>query len=419
MTMPPAYGATDLSTAAVEGCQGGSPLAGPGGCGKKNAGIDSRTFCSEGLPLGHGDVHSLRRTFATELTVTGADPKSVRVGANRSGTATVKAAFIEATGAPDVIRYGDLPRPTPRDGEVLVRVAAVAVNPIDTYIRSGVVAMSLPKPFVIGCDLAGTVEALGPGAKRFKAGDRVWGSNQGLLGRQGTFAEYACVLEDWLYPTPAGVSDSDAAAVALTGITAHLGLFRCAATQPGDVVFVNGGTGGVGSMVVQMARAVGAHVVTTVGSAEKAEQCRRWGAECVINYKTDDVPAAVRDFTKGRGVNVWYETQREPDFLKTVPLMARRGRIVVMAGRQAQPLFPVGPFYVNDLSLFGFAMFNATPQEQRRCADDINRWLSEKKLHPLIGRTLPLAEAAAAHRLQEENTLGKSGTLSGKIVLTP
>jgi NADPH2:quinone reductase len=331
----------------------------------------------------------------------------------------MKAAFIESPGPPEAIRYGDLPRPVPKQGEALIRVAAVAVNPIDTYIRCGAVSMSLPKPFVIGCDLAGTVEAVGPGAKRFKAGDRVWGSNQGLLGRQGTFAEYACVLEDWLYPTPAGVSDRDAAAVALTGITAHIGLFRCAGTRAGDVVFVNGGTGGVGSMVVQMARAVGARVVTTVGSAEKAAQCRQWGADRVINYKTEDVPAAVRDFTGERGVDVWYETQREPDFQKTVPLLARRGRMIVMAGRQAQPAFPVGPFYVNDLSLFGFAMFNATPDEQRRAADDINRWLAEKKLHALVGRTLPLSEAAAAHRLQEENTLQKAGTLAGKIVLTP
>jgi NADPH2:quinone reductase len=331
----------------------------------------------------------------------------------------MKAAYIESTGAPDVIRYGDLPRPAPKEGEVLVRVGAVAVNPIDTYIRSGAVAMPLPKPFIIGCDLAGTVEAVGPGAKRFKPGDRVWGSNQGLFGRQGTFAEYACVLEDWLYPTPAGVPDRDAAAVALTGIAAHLGLFRCAGTKAGDTVFVNGGTGGVGSMVAQMAKAVGARVVTTVGAAEKAEQCRKWGADHVINYKTEDVPAAVRAATQGRGVDVWYETQREPDFQKTVPLLARRGRMIVMAGRQAQPVFPVGPFYVNDLSLFGFAMFNATPQEQRRCADDINRWLAEKKLHALIGRTLPLSEATAAHRLQEENTLQKAGTLAGKIVLTP
>jgi NADPH2:quinone reductase len=331
----------------------------------------------------------------------------------------MKAAYYESTGAPEVIQYGDLPTPVPKEGEVLVRVAAAALNPIDTYIRAGVVAMPLPKPFIPGCDLAGTVSAVGPGVKSLKVGDRVWGSNQGLLGRQGTFAEYACVLEDWLYPTPPGVSDETTAAVALVGITAHLGLFRCAHTQAGDIVFVNGGAGGVGSMVVQMAKAVGARVITTVGSAEKADLCKRWGADLVLNYKSDDVPAGVQSFTKDRGVNVWYETQREPDFLRTVPLMAMRGRIVIMAGRQAQPQFPVGPFYTRDMSVFGFAMFNATPQEQRRAAEDINRWLAEDKLHVTIGRRFRFSEAAAAHRLQEENTLNKKGTLTGKIVLIP
>ncbi len=331
----------------------------------------------------------------------------------------MKAAFIEMTGSPEVIHYGDLPQPRPSPGEVLVRVAAVALNPIDTYIRAGIVAMPLPKPFIVGCDLAGTVEALGPQVKRFKIGDRVWGSNQGLLGRQGTFAEYAAVNEDWLYPTPTGVADKDAAAAALVGITAHLGLFRCAALKAGETVFVNGGTGGVGSMVVQMAKAVGARAITTVGSAEKAELCRGWGAAHVLNYKTDDVPASIQEATGGQGVQVWYETQREPDFERTLPLLARRGRMIVMAGRQAKPAFPVGPFYVKDLSLFGFAMFNATPDEQRRCADDMNRWLAEKKLHVPIGRTFSLAEAAAAHHLLEENTLHKAGTLIGKIVLVP
>ena len=331
----------------------------------------------------------------------------------------MKAAYIETTGAPDIIRYGDLPKPTPRPGEVLVRVGAVAVNPIDTYIRAGMVAMPLPKPYVIGCDLAGTVEAVGQGGGRFRPTERVWGSNQGLLGRQGTFAEYATVAEEWLYPTPANVPDTIAAAAALVGITAHLGLFRCAGLQAGETVFVNGGTGGVGSMVVQMARTVGAKVITTVGSAEKADLCRRWGADCVLNYKTDDVPARVRTFTHDKGVNVWYETLREPDFQRTVPLMAMRGRIILMAGRQAQPIFPVGPFYTRDLSLHGFAMFNAGAQEQRRASEDINRWLAEKKLEAPIGRTFRLSEAAAAHRLQEENTLQKAGSLVGKIVLTP
>jgi NADPH2:quinone reductase len=331
----------------------------------------------------------------------------------------MRAAFYETTGGPDVIRIGDLPRPIPQQGQVLVRVGAATLNPIDTYIRSGAVNMALPKPFIPGCDLAGTVEMVGAGVRRIKPGDRVWGSNQGLLGRQGTFAEYACVQEEWLYPTPTGVPDTEAAAAALVGITAHLGLFRCARLQPGETVFVNGGTGGVGSMVVQMAKAVAAKVITTVGSAEKATLCRSWGTDLVLNYRTDDIPAAVRQFTNQQGVSVWYETQREPDLLRTVDLMARRGRIVLMAGRQAQPVFPVGPFYTKDLSLLGFAMFNATPEEQRLCAEDINRWLADKKLRVPIGRTFRLAEAAAAHRLQEENTIGKAGTLAGKIVVVP
>lgn len=331
----------------------------------------------------------------------------------------MKAAFLENTGTPDVLRYGELPTPAPKEGEVLVKVGASAVNPIDLYIRAGTVAMQLPKPFVPGCDLAGTVEKVGPGAKRFNVGDRVWGSNQGLLGRQGTAAEYAAVHEDWLYAIPPGVTDKEAAAVALVGITAHLGLFQFCRLQAGETAFVNGGTGGVGAMVVQMAKAVGAKVVTTVGSADKAELCKSWGADYVLNYKTDDIGARVKEFTGGKGLNVWYETQREPDLVRTVDLMAPRGRIVVMAGRQAQPIFPVGPFYVKLLSLHGFAMFNCTASEQRRCAEDINRWLAGGKLKPLVGKIFPLSETAAAHRYLEENTLGKAGTLSGKVVITP
>lgn len=331
----------------------------------------------------------------------------------------MKAAYFETTGAPDVLRVGDLPQPTPKESEVLIKVAAAALNPIDTYIRAGVVAMPLPKPFITGTDVAGTVSAVGPGVKRFKTGDRVWGSNHGLLGRQGACAEYVCASEEWFYPTPFGIPDQDAAAVALVAITAHLGLFRCANTKAGDIVFVNGGTGGVGAMVVQMAKAVGAKVVATVGSAEKAMLCQSWGADRVLNYKTDDVAAGIKDFTKGQGLNVFYETQREPDFVKMVDLMARRGRMIVMAGRQAQPTFPVGPFYVRDLSLHGFAMFNATPEEQRACANDINRWLAEKKLHAVIGKTFPLAQTAAAHQFLEDNTLRKAGTLTGKVVILP
>ncbi len=330
----------------------------------------------------------------------------------------MKAAFIQQPGPPESITFGELPKPSPTAKQVLVKVAAVAVNPIDTYIRSGTVKMDLPRPFIIGCDLAGVVEAAGPQAKRFRPGQRVWGSNQGLLGRQGTFAEYAAVDEDWLYSTPEGVSDEQAAATALVGLTAHLGLFRDAKLSGGETLFVNGGTGGVGCTVVQMTKAIGARAITTAGTDEKVAQCRAMGADVAINYRTADVDAVIREAAPG-GVNVWWESLREPNFDRTVQLLAPRGRMIIMAGRDARPPFPVGPFYVKGCSLYGFAMFHATPDEQRTCSEDINRWLAEGKLRPKIDRVLPLSQAAAAHKLQEENTIGKAGTLAGKLVLKP
>jgi NADPH2:quinone reductase len=280
--------------------------------------------------------------------------------------------------------------------------------------------MNLTFPFVVGCDLAGVVERCGLQASRFKPGTRVWGSNQGLMGRQGTFAQYAAVDEHWLYPIPDKVDFEQAAAIALVGITAHLGVVQHAKLKAGETLFVNGGSGGVGSTVVQMAKALGAKVITTAGSDEKVALCRSLGADLAINYKTEDVDARIKEFSSaGGGVNVWWETLREPNFERTVPLLARRGRMIVMAGREARPVFPVGPFYVKDCSLYGFAMFNASPDEQRAAAEDINRWLAEGKLKPRIDRVLPLSQAAEAHRLQEENTIGKQGTLAGKIVLRP
>src|SRR5581483_8552058 len=129
---------------------------------------------------------------------------------------------------------GELPTPEPGPCQVRVKVGASALNPIDLYIRSGTIAMPLAFPFVVGCDLAGMVDAVGPGVGRVKVGDRVWGSNQGMMGRQGTASQFACVGEEWLYPTPANLSDAEAAAMALVGITAHLGLFACGQLKSGD-----------------------------------------------------------------------------------------------------------------------------------------------------------------------------------------
>ncbi|MEX2114128.1 MAG: NADPH:quinone reductase [Pirellulales bacterium] len=330
----------------------------------------------------------------------------------------MKAAYIEQTGPPERIIYGELPKPAPSGAQVLVKIDAADINPIDTYIRSGMVAAKLPFPYILGCDLAGVVEAVGPSPSRYKPGDRVWGSNQGLAGRQGTLAGYAAVDEQWLYPTPQGITSEAVVALSLVGITAHLGLVRDARVKSGETVFVNGGTGGVGSAVLQIAKAIGARVITTAGSPEKIKRCRELGADLAINYKTEDVDARIKQFAPD-GVNLWWETLRDPNFDRIVGLLAARGRMVLMAGREARPPFPVGPFYLKGCALFGFAMFNATADEQRAAANDINRWLVEGKLQANIDRILPLSEAAAAHRLQEDNTLHKAGTLAGKIVLKP
>jgi NADPH:quinone reductase len=370
------------------------------------------------VPAAHCDIITINTIFS--FFSAGSANKSTTnyylPGSLSSESSTLKAAYIDRIGPPKNIIYGNLPTPKPAAGQVLVKIAAVALNPIDTYLRAGLIPAELPMPYVVGCDLAGVVEAVGPNATKYSKGDRVWGSNQGLLGRQGTFAEFAAVDECWLYPTPSEVSDQDAAAAALVGITAHLGLFREAQLKAGENVFVGGGSGGVGSCVIQMAHAIGARVLATAGNREKVQACRQLGANAAVNYKTDDLDAALDKFGP---IDVWFETKREQDFERSVQHLAKRGRIVVMAGRDARPKFPIGPFYTKDARLLGFAMFNASADEQRKCAAEINRWLAKGKLKPRIDRVMKLSEAAAAHQLQEDGTLGKNGTLSGKIVLAP
>ena len=330
----------------------------------------------------------------------------------------MKAAYINQTGPPSVIIYGDLPDPKPEPAECLIKVSAVDVNPIDIYIRSGAIAGPSSFPYILGRDLVGTVIETGAGVQNFKPGDRVWVTGQGVGRRQGTFSQLAVVDEQWLHPVPDEVKDEEIVALSLVGLTAHLGLLTHAKLTAGEILFVNGGSGGVGSSVVQIGKILGGRVITTGGSDQKIALCRKLGADLALNYKTEDVDSAIRSFAPN-GVNVWWETLRDPNFERAIPLLSMRGRMVVMAGREARPVFPVGPFYVKDCSLHGFAVFNSSAEEQGRAAGDINRWVSEGRLKAQIDRVLPLSQAAEAHRLQEESTVGRSGALTGKIVLKP
>ena len=325
----------------------------------------------------------------------------------------MRAAYINQTGPAENIIIGQLPDPQPSGSQVLVRVKAVSVNPIDTYVRSGLAAPpNMPLPFVVGSDLAGVVEAVGPDAKRFRVGDRVWGANQGILGRQGTFSELAAVDEQWLYPTPAAVRDEQAAALALVGITSHLGLVEEARLQSGEVVLVNGGSGGVGSTVIQMARALGATVIATTSGAEKMEHCRALGATHVLDYRHDDIPQRVAELTGG--VDVWWETSRTPNFDAIFAALKLRGRVVLIAGRTSRVEFPVGAFYTKCASLHGFAMFLSPVEAQQRAAEQIGDWLAAGAVTAKIDRVAKLDETAELHRLLDVGLGDGVGRLRGK-----
>lgn len=326
----------------------------------------------------------------------------------------MKAAFIRRTGPPDVIEIGELPVPPLSADEVLVRLHAAAVDPVDAYIRQGLVAMTLPLPFVIGRDLAGTVEAVGPAVRGFAVGDRVWCNNQGIEGRQGSFAEFTAVRGDLLYRLPDPVGFEDMMAVAHSGLTACLGIERMGGLAPGQVVFVNGGAGNVGRALVQVATGLGARVVATAGTAAGRDTCRTDGAIAALDYRNpalaDELRAAAPD-----GIDVYWDLSGRQDLAFALAHLRRRGRIVVMSGLGAQPVLPVGALYVHDISIIGFAITYATVAEMRACAERINELAATGRLRGAIARRLPLSQAREAHRLIED----KAVRLDGKIVVVP
>jgi NADPH2:quinone reductase len=324
----------------------------------------------------------------------------------------MKAAFIERPGSSDEIRYGDLPDPEPAPSQVLVRVSALTVNPIDTYIRSGAYPIALPHPFVIGRDMTGTVERVGAGATRFQTGDRVWCNNQGYDGRQGTFAELVAVDEPLLYHLPASADPIESVAVLHSGLTAVVGLFSRAKIARGERLFVNGGDGNVGTAVLQFAKTAGAIVVVTSGSEEKARWCEALGADAVIDYKHADVVNTLRTIHP-EGVDVYWDAAGNIDFDDVLAVVRRRARIVVMAGLSHRASFPVGAFYTRNCSLFGFTVTDARVDELAESAARINDALANGSLRGRIHAVLPLSRASEAHRLVER------GGLFGKIVVVP
>ncbi|HEY6739426.1 MAG TPA: NADPH:quinone reductase [Actinopolymorphaceae bacterium] len=323
---------------------------------------------------------------------------------------TTTAAYIDAPGPPEAIRVGELPLERPGPREVLVLTDTVVVDPVDTYIRSGSYRTSLPRPYIIGRDLVGTVVATGAEVDVPAAGDRVWCNSMGIDGRQGTFATFVVVPAERLFPLPPDVDPVTAVAALHPATTAVLGLLTHAALAPGETVFVGGGAGNVGTAMTQVAAAHGAEVIVSARE-EDAAWCRRAGARAVVDYREPEfaerLTAQVPD-----GVDVYVDTSGRIDLDLAVSLLRPRGRIVLMSGTAQRPELPVGPLYTKHGRIIGFAIGHATVAELSEAARVVTAGLTRSAPLPSgwmvrIHDVLPLTKAAYAHRLVEQSVRGR------------
>jgi NADPH2:quinone reductase len=304
----------------------------------------------------------------------------------------------------------DLPTPEPGSGQALVRVEACGVNFIDVYQREGRYPVQLP--FIPGQEAAGTVASLGPaepGAARFgfKVGDRVAWAN--VL---GSYAEFAVVPLSRLIAVPEGVTARQAAGAMLQGMTAHYLAHATYPIQPDDAVLIHAGAGGVGLLLTQMAKRLGARVFTTVSTDEKAALARQAGADETILYTREDFTARVRELTGGRGLPVVYDSVGKTTFDGSLACLRPRGMLVLFGGSSGA----VPPFDLIRLSTMGslyvtrptLKNYTATREELEQRAGDVLRWVADGTLKLRLEHTYPLADAAQAHRdLEARKTTGK------------
>ena len=317
----------------------------------------------------------------------------------------MRAAYVTELGSPENIQVGELGEPTLGALDVLVRTQALAVNFVDTLVRSGRYPTPKTFPFVIGRDLVGIVAAKGDAVDGFAVGDEVWSNSLGHRGLQGSFAEYAAVPHDRLYPLSDGADPTEAVALLHPAGTAYLALFRTAGLNYGDTVVVSGAAGAVGSTAVQFAAASGAHVMATARE-EDADWCRAAGAEVVLDYRDPDLWARIAAAAPS-GVDVFLETSRHYDFAQTLPLLARGGRFVLITSMGPPVQLPPEQLYLRDASLRGFTISTATVTDLAEAARAINNGISRGLLQVRISTQLPLEDSAQAHRLMEEGTRGR------------
>lgn len=317
----------------------------------------------------------------------------------------MKAIRAHATGGTDVLRLEDVPVPTPGPGQVVISVEAAGINFTDVYHRSGL--YPVPLPFTLGREAAGVVERVGEGVTTCRPGDRV--ASESVT---GGYAEYALVRADRVVPIPEAVGSRVAAAVMLQGLTAHYLAFDTYPLRSGDTCLVHAAAGGVGLLLCQIASRLGARVIATAGTREKARLAREAGAAEVILYTEEDFPEAAARITGGAGVQVVYDSVGRTTFLKGLDCLVPRG-MMVLYGQSSGPVAPLDPQILNQKgSLFltrpTLAHYVSTRAELLRRADEVFRWVADGSLSVRVGREFPLASAAEAHdELEGRRTTGK------------
>ena len=319
----------------------------------------------------------------------------------------MKAIVVRAFGGPEVLQIEDVPVPAPGQGQVLIRVKAVGVNPVDTYIRSGTYARKPALPYTPHADIAGVIEAVGPGVAAFAAGDRVYA----FLADAGG-AELALCDEWQVKRLPDRASFAQGAAIGVSYATAWRALLMRAAARPGDTVLVHGGSGGVGSAAVQIARAHGMQVLATAGTEEGRRMVTALGAHHVLNHRDADYMARILPLTGGRGVDVVLEMLANVNLDRDLDVLALRGRVVVIGNRGRVEIDP-RKMMGKDGAVLGMTLFNTSREEFQIIHAGIVAGLENGTLKPVIGKEMLLADVAKAHEAVME-----AGAF-GKIVLVP
>ncbi|HMV50909.1 MAG TPA: quinone oxidoreductase [Blastocatellia bacterium] len=322
----------------------------------------------------------------------------------------MKAIVVENPGGPESLVYRDYETPAPKAGEARIKVEAVGLNYIDVYHRTGL--YPLPRPFIPGMEAAGTVEAVGEGVTEVAAGDRVAYAMQ-----PGAYAEYVVVPAWKLVKVPDGVTAQQAAATMLQGMTAHYLVTSTYALKAGDTALIHAAAGGVGLILIQLVKRIGARAIGTVSTEAKAELAREAGADEVILYTEQDFEAETRRLTDGKGVQVVYDSVGQTTFLKSLNSLAPRGMLALF-GQSSGPVAAFDPALLAQKgSLFltrpSLAHYAATREELLWRAGELFDWINAGELKLRIEKTFPLAEAAEAHRQLE----GRQTT--GKVLLLP